>query len=74
MRSWDDLRDDLEHIAYQKGITNTAHMIPSCRKTVYRLINGETQTPSRAMRDCVERMVERQKSCHLTQPDNTATD
>ena len=74
MRSWDDLRDDLEHIAYQKGITNTAHMIPASRSQVYRLISGETRRPSRAMRACVEGMVERQSSSQVEHSDNTATD
>ncbi len=68
-RCWKDLRQELEHIVFTKGATNVAHMIPAGRKTVYRLINGETQTPSRAMKACVERMVDRE--CQVTHQPST---
>jgi len=71
-RCWKDLRQELEHIAYRKGVTNTAHMIPADRGTVYRLISGETQKPSLAMKACVERMVELQRSSQVQQSDSTS--
>ena len=70
-RCWKDLRQDLEHIAFVKGVTNVAHMIPASRSSVYNLINGSVQTPSRAMKSCVERMVERQRSSNLGQSQST---
>lgn len=70
-RCWKDLRQDLEHVVFIKGATNVAHMIPADRSTVYRLINGETQRPSRAMKACVEHMIERQRSSQVQQSDST---
>jgi len=71
-RCWNDLRQDLEHIVFTKGPTNVAHMIPAHRATVYRLISGEIQRPSKAMRACVERLVERQKNpSQVRHPDST---
>lgn len=71
-RCWQDLKQELKHIAYTKGITNTAHMIPADRSTVYRLISGETEKPSQAMKACVERLIEKQRSSQVPQSDNTA--
>lgn len=70
-RCWNDLRQELEHIVFTKGATNTAHMIPANRRTVYRLINGETQRPSRAMKACVERLVEKERLGQVPQSQST---
>ncbi len=70
-RCWDDLRQELEHIVFIKGVTNTAHMIPADRSTVYRLIKGETGRPSRAMKACVERMCDKQRSSQVPHPQST---
>ncbi len=70
-RCWQDLKQELEHIVFTKGATNVAHMIPASRSTVYNLI-GETKNPSHAMRDCVERMVERQRSSKVGRSDSTS--
>lgn len=71
MTCWADLRQELEHVVFIKGATNTAHMIPASRRQVYNLINGKTQRPSLAMKACVEAMVERQRSCKVAHPAST---
>lgn len=70
-RCWADLRQELEHVVFIKGATNVAHMIRANRATVYRLISGETQSPSGPMRACVELMVERQRSSQVRHPAST---
>jgi chemotaxis regulatin CheY-phosphate phosphatase CheZ len=70
-RCWKDLRQELEHIAFTKGVTNTAHMIPASRGAVYNLINGTAQKPTKAMKACIERLVERQRSSRTEQSEDT---
>ena len=57
-RSWDELRSDFEHVAFKSGIENVADAIPADRATVYRILNGSTQRPTRAVQQGIERVVE----------------
>jgi len=60
-KSWDDLRREFEHIAFQRGIENVASSIPANRVTVYRLLNGTTRRPTKKTLEGIERVVEEEK-------------
>lgn len=54
---WPDLRLKFRRIAAREGVSRIADEVPADRKTVYRLISGETQRPTRAVRAGIERVV-----------------
>jgi hypothetical protein len=58
---WESIRDEFRRLARREGITNIAREIPADRRTVYRLIDGPTQTPSRAVFAGIERLVNERK-------------
>lgn len=60
-KSWDELRSDFAHTAFKRGIENVADAIPADRATVYRILNGTTQRPSRAVQEGIERVVEEEE-------------
>lgn len=57
-RTWDELRSDFQHVAFKNGIEKVADAIPADRATVYRILNGSTQRPTRAVQQGIERVVE----------------
>lgn len=60
MRSWDDLQPEFRRVVLGRRapIGEIADRIPADRATVYRLMNGETKHPSRAIIAGVERLVD----------------
>lgn len=48
---------EFRRIAAREGVDKVADMIPAHRATIYRLIRGETQEPSRAVCAGIERVV-----------------
>jgi len=54
---WPSMRRQFARIAAKRGVQVVADAIPAGRDTVYRLIRGETQYPTRAVRAGVERIV-----------------
>ena len=61
VRSWQDLREPFATVVFQRGVDNVADAIPADRATVYRLLTGETQNPTRAILAGIERVVEQQQ-------------
>ena len=61
-REWDELRVAFSHVAFKRGIEKVADAIPADRSTVYRIVRGETQKPTRAVRAAMERVVEEEKN------------
>lgn len=55
--TWEDTRRDFCRIAAQKGVARVAEEIPAGRDTVYRLIRGTTEQPTRAVKAGIERIV-----------------
>ena len=56
-KSWAELRSAFCHVAFQRGIEVVAGEIPAGRATVYRIVRGETENPSLAIRAGMERVV-----------------
>lgn len=56
-KSWQELRPDFERVVFARGMSNVAHLIPADRATVYRLLRGDTQRPTRAVLAGIERVV-----------------
>jgi len=54
----EDLRARLEQAVRMRGMNRTADEIPAARSTVHRLIRGDTVSPSLAVAEGVERVVE----------------
>lgn len=63
MRSWDDLQPALRKVValrrHEQTIDEVAAAIPMDRANLYRILSGEIKSPSLAVRDCVERFVEK---------------
>jgi predicted lipase len=57
-KTWDELQDDLRRVVFRSNADEVAQQIPASRSTVYRIITGEIQRPSRAIRAGVERLVD----------------
>ena len=53
----DDLRERLRHVVRMRGAERVADEIPTDRRTVFRLLSGETRRPSLAIVAGVERVV-----------------
>lgn len=56
-KRWNELRENLQRAVFSRGVDDVARAIPAHPVTVYRLINGVTQHPSRAIQAGVERVV-----------------
>lgn len=65
MKSWDQLRVELRTVVFRRTAEDVAREIPASRSTVYRIITGEVQRPSRAIRAGVERVVGSSQVGHL---------
>ena len=61
-KNWDELKPDFNRIVLRRGVRNVADDIPADETTIYRLLNGETTRPSRAVRAGVERIVDEYKT------------
>lgn len=58
---WDELRVHFSRLVGRLGVEKVAHDLPADRKTVYRLLKGETQHPTLAIRAGVRRLLEAEK-------------
>lgn len=56
-QSWEDLREEFIRVVFQRGVSNVSHLIPADRATVYRIVTGQTERPSRAVIAGIERVV-----------------
>lgn len=56
-RDWIELEEPFRRVVFSASIDEVADAIPADRATVYRLLNGETRNPSRAVRAGVERVI-----------------
>lgn len=77
MRNWDDLQRAFRKVValrrHEQTLGEVADTIPVGKRTVYRILSGEVKEPSLAVRDCVERFVEKGerligKACRMAQP------
>lgn len=57
-KRWSELRDRFARVAFRRGVVRVAEEIPAAPSTVYRLLQGETRCPSRAVQASIERLVE----------------
>jgi len=55
---WDRVRTDFCRLTARKGVVKMAADLPAAQTTVYRLLNGETQRPTKAMQAAIKRVVE----------------
>lgn len=55
----DDLRQQLRRVVKKRGVYAVAADIPADRKTLYRYLSGRVDRPSLAVREGIERVVER---------------
>lgn len=60
MRSWSQLQSEFRRVVLRRGmkVQEIADAIPAGRTTVYRLMSGDTKTPTRAVREGIERLVD----------------
>jgi len=70
-KPWSELREELERLVFARGVTNVSHLIPAGRSTVYRIINGDTQTPCRAIQSGVERLVREYRLSKVAHQDDS---
>ena len=59
---WSKTCEAFRRIAAREGLVKIAEEIPAHHATVYRLVRGDTQHPSRAVRAGIERIVEEHKN------------
>jgi len=57
VRDWETTRRIFRRIAASEGVARVAPQIPADRVTVYRIISGEHEKPTRAVRAGIERIV-----------------
>jgi hypothetical protein len=62
--TWEQTRRDFCRIAAQMGVAKVADEIPAGRDTVYRLIRGTTEQPTRAVKAGIERIVKEHTNGH----------
>lgn len=55
--SWETTRQLFRRIAASEGVARIAEQVPADKKTVYRIIAGDVQMPTRAVRAGIERIV-----------------
>lgn len=56
---WQDTKKKFSRIAAREGFRQIAEEVPAHFTTVYRLVKGEHEHPSRAVRAGIERIVEK---------------
>lgn len=59
-REWSELRDEFRAYAWPKRVSEVASDLPADRRTIYRLLKGETNSPTMALRSAIERMLSRE--------------
>jgi hypothetical protein len=57
-RSWEETRREFCRMAAREGVYAIAEQVPADPQTIYRLIRGDTEMPTRAVRASIERLVE----------------
>ena len=62
MRRWDELEEPFKALVFRDGVDKTAAKIHADRSTVYRILNGETRRPCKAIRAGIEHELERDAS------------
>lgn len=60
MTRWDEIRDRFRELFGRSRVRDLAEEIPASEKTVYRLYNGETSKPSKAIQRGIEKLLEDQ--------------
>jgi len=55
---WLKLRARFQDVVGRQGVQKVADVIPADRRTVYRLVRGDTQNPSRAVLAGIRKVVE----------------
>lgn len=58
---WPTTRAEFCKLAACEGVRKIAERVPADPVTVYRIMSGETQNPSRAVRENIERLVKETK-------------
>lgn len=56
--NWPETFRKFRHVVAREGVARIAEEIPADRETVYRMLRGDTGTPTRAVRAGIERVVE----------------
>lgn len=59
MSRWDEVRDEFRSLVFRIGVDEAANRIPASRRTIYRMISGETESPCHAIVDGAIRMIEK---------------
>lgn len=62
MKRWAEIRQDFCRLTAKRGVVKMAADIPADRVTVYRLLKGETQQPTKAVQAAIERVVEEERN------------
>ncbi len=67
---WPNTRAKFRRIAAQVGIRQIAKDVPASHTTIYRLISGDTNQPSHAVRAAIRRIVDDNddQPCTITEP------
>lgn len=58
---WPTTRAEFCKLAACEGVRKIADRVPAHRMTIYRIMSGNTQAPSRAVREGIERLVKEAK-------------
>lgn len=66
---WVETREQLRALVDRYGADSVAAAIPAGRTTVYRLVGGATQTPSRAVQKGIERVLRQAAEGHYGKGD-----
>lgn len=61
-RPWEETRQEFRRIALRVGVSTIAREITINRRTVYRLMDGDTQRPHQLTRQRVEDLVREHRS------------
>lgn len=61
MTEWRETHREFRRIAAREGVRKVAKEVPANPVTVYRIIDNKTTTPSQAVRQGIERVVESRK-------------
>lgn len=61
-RNWDEIRGEFCRLTAKRGVVKMAADIPADRATVYRLLKGETEHPTKAVQAAIEQIVEENKA------------
>lgn len=58
---WPETRREFQRMCAKEGARRMAERLPAGHATVYRIISGETDKPTRAVKAAIERVVEEGK-------------